>query len=68
MTTFHTASPLDCCVEGKDQAGVADAWLEPDSRVANLGCADELERDPMGLGQREEQLEARLARARASPP
>ena len=46
----------------KDHAAVADARLEPDSRVADVRGADELvERNLMGFGKREEQLEAGLA-------
>ena len=47
--------------EREDQPALPPAWSEPDPGIADLGCADELvERNLMGLGQREKQLEARL--------
>jgi thioredoxin reductase len=52
----------------KDHSAVADARLEPNSRIADVGCADELvERHLMDFGQREEQLEAGLPLAALQP-
>ena len=48
-----------------DDAAVADPRLEPDPGIADLGRADELvERHPVRLGDRQEQLQAGLALAR----
>jgi hypothetical protein len=55
------------CERDEDSA-FTDSRLEPDSRIADLWCADQLvQRDLMGLGDRQEQFEAGLALAGLEP-
>ena len=64
MITFHTLHSARLLGQREDEPAVAASGLEPDARVADLGRADQLlERHLMGLGEREEQLEAGLALA-----
>ncbi len=54
--------------ERDDGAAVAVSWGEPDPGVADLGCADEfVQGDPVGLRDRQEQLEAGPALAGFQP-
>jgi hypothetical protein len=54
--------------ERYDDAAVAGARLEPNPWIADLGGADQVvERDAIGLREREEQLEARAPLTRLEP-
>ena len=62
MTTFQACSPPGCRVSGTTIRPLALLAARSDPRVADLGRPDQLvERDPVGLGDRQQQLEARLA-------
>ena len=62
MTIFHACMPSGCSGQRDDGPALDLAGLEPDARVAHLGRADEVvERHPVGLRQREEQLQGRPA-------
>ena len=54
--------------ERDEDAAFAGSRLEPDAGIADLGCADQLvQRDLVGLGDRQEQFEAGLALAGLEP-